>query len=209
MDYNLTVNIASIIAVCSFLAYLGAYSILLWLHVTPTEYRPLQHAVSDYGVGRTSRPFVLYLQLTNVGGIFLALTLMTGLKMLSVPHWPIVFLFLLVCARLGTSAFPTDLEGKPLTRTGILHYIFAICSVGFVYTIIAELTPFFQTIQEWSAVSGILGMLLTAITPILIMVVITMWKPLRNIFGLFERLFIATSAIWFLIVSASLIVLAH
>lgn len=199
-------SIVFIVPLLSFLTYLGAYGTLVWLHIKPTEYNPVRNAVSDYGVGYTRRLFNTYLQLNSFGAIALAIAL---IKIPSVPQRSIIFLFLLICARIGTSMFPTDLEGKTLTRTGFLHYIFAILSVGFVYSIIAQLTPFFQTRPDWQAVSSILNIILTITTPILVMVVVTMWKPLRKFFGLFERIFIATTAVSFLIVSAFLTILFH
>ena len=150
---------------------------------------------------------ILISNLNSFGAIALAIAL---IKIPSVPQRSIIFLFLLICARIGTSMFPTDLEGKTLTRTGFLHYIFAILSVGFVYSIIAQLARvFFQTRPDWQAVSSILNIILTITTPILVMVVVTMWKPLRKFFGLFERIFIAITAVWFLIVSAFLTILFH
>jgi hypothetical protein len=202
-------NMAFIFAFLSFFAYLGADSVLLWLHIKPTGYYPMRHAISDYGVGPTHRLFNIYLQLTNFGGVTLAIALMAGLNAPSVPQRSIVLFFLLVAIRICLSLFPTDLEGHSLTRIGILHYIFAILSIGFVYTITAQLTPFFQARPDWQAVNSILKVLLNIATPALIAIVITMWKPLRSIFGLFERLFIATTAVWFLVVSAFLTILLH
>jgi hypothetical protein len=197
-------NLAFILAVLSFVAYLGANSILFWLHFKPTGYHLIRHALSDYGVGPTRHLFNVYIQLTNFGGITLAIALLDGLHAPAVPQRSIVLLFLLFVIRICLSLFPTDLEGKPLTRIGILHYVFAILSIGFTYTIMAQLTPFFQARPDWQAVQSSLKVLLNIATPALIAIVITMWKPLRSIFGLFERLFIATTAVWFLIVSAFL-----
>jgi Protein of unknown function (DUF998) len=202
-------NLAFIFAFLGFLAYLGADSVLLWLHVKPTGYHPIRHAVSDYGVGPTRRLFDVYLQLTNFGGVALAIALMAGLREPSVPQRSIILLFLLAVARIGVSWFPTDLEGKQCTRIGILHYVFAILSIGFVYTITAQLTPYFQARPDWQAVNGILKALFDIATPALMAIVITMWKPMRNFFGLFERLFIAATALWFLVVSAFLTILLH
>ncbi len=81
--------------------------------------------------------------------------------------------------------------------------------MGLVYTIMAQLTPFFQTRPDWQTVNSILKVLLTIATPALAMVVITLWKPLRNIFGLFERLFVITTTLWFLTVSIFLATSIH
>jgi len=65
----------------------------------------------------------------------------------------------------------------------------------------AEITPFLQTKPDWQTVNNILKILLDIAAPTLIAMIITMWKPLRNIFGLFERLFVASATLWFIIVS--------
>jgi len=202
-------NIAFVCAVLSFLSYLGESGVLVWLHAKPTGYSPIRHAVSDYGVGKTRRLFTTYLGLAGLGGILLAAALMLGPEARAVPQRAILFLLLLACMRIGVSLFPTDLEGKPLTRTGVLHYFFAIISIGCTYTIMAELTPFFQTLSDWNTVAGVLNVLLIIATAALVALVITLWKPLRNIFGLFERLFVLTGTAWFLVVSAFLTVLLH
>ena len=84
-----------------------------------------------------------------------------------------------------------------------------IVSIESVYTVIAQLTPFIGARPEWQAVSAILGVLCIIATPALIAIIITMWKPLRNIFGLFERLFVIATTLWFLIMSASLAIFSR
>jgi hypothetical protein len=202
-------NTAFIFSLVSFLLYLGESGVLLWLHIKPTGYNPIRHAISDYGVGKTHRLFSIYLWLASLGGVALAVALMVGFKTPAVPERAVIFLLLLAGFRIYVSLFPTDLEGQTLTKTGILHYIFAILTIGFTYSIIAQLTPFFQTRPDWQAVSKILTILLNIATPSLIAIVITMWKPLRNIFGLFERLFVITTTLWFLIVSMFLAISVH
>jgi hypothetical protein len=202
-------SIAFIFSLLSFLAYLSGNDVLLWLHIKPTKYHLIRHAISDYGVGNTRRLFNIYLWLSGLGAGTLAIALMVGLKTFPVPERAIILLLLLAGIRICVSIFPTDLEEKPLTRIGILHYIFAILSVGLVYTIMAELTPFFQARPDWQTVNSILKMLFTIATPTLVAIIITMWKPLRNTFGLFERMFVITTTLWFLLVSAFLTILLH
>jgi hypothetical protein len=202
-------NIAFIFSLVSFLAFLGESGVLLWLHIRPTGYNFMRHAISDYGVGKTRRLFSIYLWLAGIGAAALAVALRLGLTAPPVQERAIIFLLLLAGFRICVSLFPTDLEGQPLTKTGILHYFFAILSIGFAYAIIAQLTPFFQSRPDWHSVNKILTILLNIATPSLIAIVITMWKPLRNIFGLFERLFVATTILWFFIVSLFLVISIH
>ena len=52
-----------------------------------------------------------------------------------------VFLGLVSACRVGESLFPTTAEGQKLTRTGALHYAFAILTFGFTQSAVSELTP--------------------------------------------------------------------
>lgn len=188
--------IAFLSALVSFAAYLIEAGILIWLHLRAPHYNPVKDAVSDYGIGNTKFWFTIYLQLNNLGTLAFAIALIAGVGIPSIPLHTIIFLFLLILSRIGLILFPTDLEGKPLNGTGFLHYFFAVLVFGFLYITIAELSHLFGT--------GIL-MLFSIITGYsLIAVVITMWRPLKIIFGLFERIFIAVTSVWFIVASALL-----
>ena len=193
-------------ALISFLAYLSEAGILLWLHIKPTGYSYTKNAVSDYGVGSTKKLFSLYLHCSNLGSVWLAVVL-AGESLLYVPLRIMLFLFLLVISRIGLSYFPTDLEGNRPTRTGFMHYIFAILVFGFLYITITTLTPYFGGIPAWHVFHAILSLLSVLTTISLITVIITMWRPLRNVFGIFERLFIITTTVWFIMVSGFFLVM--
>jgi hypothetical protein len=189
------------VAFCAAIISFGAYAIvaviLVWLHIKAPQYNPINHAISDYGVGPTKSLFTLYLQLNNVGTLAFAVALIAGFGTPNIPLRTIVFLFLLILCRIAIAFLPTDLEGAPLTRIGFFHYVFAVLVFGLLYTTIAGLTRMFGT--------NILTIFSIITTYSLTAVVLTMWKPLRKIFGLFERIFIGATILWFLAASVFLI----
>jgi len=191
--------IAPLSAIIAFAAYVVEAIILVWLHIRAPHYNPVRHAVSDYGVGQAKSLFTWYLQLNNLGTFAFAIAFIAGFGTAFIPLHIIVFLFLLILSRLGLILFPTDLEGKPRTNTGFFHYIFAVLVFAFLYITISELTPILGT--------SILNILSLATLYSLIAVVMTTWKPIKKIFGLFERIFIGVTTLWFIIASALLVLL--
>jgi hypothetical protein len=188
-------------AIISFAAFVIEAVVFVWLHIKAPQYNPVNHAVSDYGVGPTKSLFTLYLQINNLGTFAFAVALIAGFGMPAIPLRIFIFLLLLILCRIVIVFFPTDLEGTPLTRTGFSHYVLAVLIFGLLYTTIAGLSRIFGT-SALIILSAIITYALTA-------VVITMWKPLRKIFGLFERIFLGATILWFLAASAFLIVFFH
>ena len=93
--------------------------------------------------------------------------------------------------------FPTTLEGQPITRTGLLHYGFAIAAFTLTYLAITGMTPALRALAVGQWVHAPLGWATWIVSPALFLVVITMLRPLRRVFGLFERVFLVTTNAWF------------
>lgn len=198
-------KIAFLFAIMSFLAYAGQLGILLYLHIKKNSYSFIKHAVSDYGVGPTKNIFQIRAWLDGFGAISLAASFLLGLGL----HSVLPLIIILAAVRICAGIFPTDLEGQKFTKTGLLHYIFAILSFGFAYMVIVKMNVFFSMQTSWQPVYGILLILVNIATPALVAVIVTMWKPLRNIFGLCERIFIVAIGLWFLVVSGFLVFISR
>ena len=175
-------------------------SMLIALHVLQPRYSPLSNAVSDYGIGPTAGIFRLYLWL-GIGAIVLLAGLTHAVTHPAFPAAVPLCLALLVPARLGIMAFPTDPAGRQLSRTGMLHYLFAIAGFALVYMTIDKATPVLVAAPEpalppalWVGLKWISAATLAA-------VVLTMVRPLRVVFGLAERAFITTYSLWFLLIA--------
>jgi hypothetical membrane protein len=109
---------ASWLAVVSLAGILSYLAIFAALHIVPSGYDPVRHAVSDYAVGRYGYLFRIGLWVSSVGVLALAFALITGVHSPPLAAKDLVFLMLIPVARVGMTVFPTDLEGKPLSRTG-------------------------------------------------------------------------------------------
>lgn len=194
--------ILSLISLLTFLIDLG---IFIALHVLPTGYSPISHAVSDYAVGKYSSLFRVRLWVNALGILTLAaaLVLATHAGRIQLATTDLLLLALIAPVRVAMSFFPTDIEGKKLTRTGLLHYLCAILSFAFAFIALRDMTPALQQVFPW--VAGALGLLSVLLLPALIAVVVTLVPALRRIFGLFERIYLLTILVWLLLVSVALV----
>ncbi|MGW6276091.1 DUF998 domain-containing protein [Kribbella sp. NPDC055071] len=194
----------TLFAVVAALGMAGYLCIFVTLHVLPTGYSPIGHAVSDYGVGRYAGLFRIAGAASSVGILCLAvaLTLEPGTPTVSV--FELVCLYLIPVFRIAILRFPTDLEGQRLTRNGRLHYLFAILAFAATYSAIAGMTPELTSIDPWNSIHGLLHVLQLIAMVSLILLVIAMIPQLRRVFGLFERLFLTSTNLWFLLVAAYL-----
>ncbi len=104
-------------------------SALLAVHLAPTGLSPLEHAVSEYGIGRWRW---LY-RVQTLAMAFAALALAVALGALPgrpVAAWGLAGLTLAAASRAVISWFPMDVPGQALTRTGRRHGLLAL--VAFV-----------------------------------------------------------------------------
>ena len=195
-------------ALISLLGSLIYVAVVLALHVLPTGYDPRHNAVSDYGVGRYAPLFRVSLWAGSVAVAALPVGLALGVGSPPLVSRDLVFLGLVAVSRIGESLFPTNVEGERLTRTGALHYFFAILTFGFTYAAISGLTPDLVKIHPWHSEKALLTWLAGATLVGLILVVVTLLPRLRRIFGLCERFFLAVTYLWFILAAFLLIVKA-
>jgi hypothetical protein len=195
-----------VLALLSLLATLVYLALFVAWHLLPTGYSPIRNAVSDYAVGGYGRLFRYGLWASSVGVLALAFALLVNVKSPPLAARDLIYLLLIPVARVGMSLFPTDVEGRRLSRTGLLHYVFAIAAFTFTYLVISETTPVLRNLEPAPWLSTSLRVVAWAVAPELALVVVTMLRPLRRrVFGLFERLFLLTTNVWFLLVAGLLI----
>ncbi|WP_329543491.1 DUF998 domain-containing protein [Streptomyces sp. NBC_01356] len=201
-------SVAFFFAILGLIGLIGYVGIFVALHVLPTGYHPIRHAVSDYAVGQYGWLFRVGLLVSSLGVLFLAigLTLDPGAPPLAVSQ--LVFLYLVPAMRLGMAIFRTDLEGEKLTLTGRLHYLFAIAAFAFTYAAISGMTPRLTSVSPWQSADGLLSALQWIALVSLVLLVVTLLPRLRTIFGLFERAFLVSTNLWFITVGICLAVKA-
>jgi hypothetical protein len=197
--------LTGLLAAASFAATLAYLAMMLILHVLPTGYSPIRHAVSDYGVGRYEPLFTVALYVSSVGVLTLAFALLRGVGSPPLATRDLVCLLLIPLARIGMTLFPTSLEGQRISRAGLLHYACAVAAFTLTYLAISGMTPALRALDpgEWARVP--LGWAEWIVGPALALVVVTMLGPLRRLFGLFERIFLLTTNVWFALAAGLLI----
>lgn len=194
------------LALVSFAGTLAYLVMFVALHLLPSGYDPVHHAVSDYGQGRLAPLFRAALWASAVGVLLLAAALFAGVGAPPLAARDLVLLAAAALTRVGMSVFPTDLEGQRLTPTGALHYLFAVLTFGLTYTALSNLTPALRTLDPWRPVGRLLGVLATLVLVSLVLVVVTMFRPLRAAFGLCERAFLITTNLWLAVVELLLLI---
>ena len=161
------------LAVTSLMATSAYLVILAVLHVLPTGYSPVRHAVSDYGVGRYRPLFTVALYVSSVGVLTLAFALISGVGSPPLAIRDLVYLLLISIARVGMTLFPTNLESERISRTGLLHYACAVAAFTLTYPAISGMTPALRALDpsEWARPP--LGWMAGIVGPALALVVIT------------------------------------
>lgn len=200
---------ALVLALISLLGSLVYIGVVVALHFLPTGYDLIHNAVSDYGVGQYAPLFRVSLWAGSIAVLALAIGLAIEPGAPPLLTRGLVFLGLVSACRIGESMFPTTVEGQKLTRTGAMHYVFAILTFGFTYAGISDLTPDLVKLYPWHAHRGALDWLSGAILVGLILVLAALLPRLRHLFGLPERFFLAVTYIWLVVVAWLLAVLAH
>jgi hypothetical protein len=198
-------NLALIFAGISFLASASYLALLIIFHFLPTGYNPISQPVSNYGVGKYAYLFRIYLWASVIAAIAFACALAVS-GSLPISQWIFTLLILLAVSRLGISLFPTDIQGRPHTRNGVLHYIFAILTFAFVYMTIWALTPILIAVAPWQSLSGVLTVLKGIVFySLIVFIIVLIVPPLKRIVGISERLFLVSENVWFVIGTALLV----
>jgi hypothetical protein len=174
--------------VISLAATVGYLVVFVALHVLPTGHSPVDHAVSDYEVGRYAGLFRLGLYASSLWALTLAFALMRGVGTPPLAPRQLLYLLLIPVARIGMTVMPTALEGERLGRTGRLHYVFAIAAFTLTYLLISGTTTMLRATDHSFWASTPLAWIAWITAPALALVVITMVVSLRRVFGIAERL---------------------
>jgi Protein of unknown function (DUF998) len=186
-------------AVLGIVTVIGAvicFGSIVLLHMLPTGYDPIRNAVSDYGVG----PYRIWHRtaLVALAAAAFALAIASAGSIKPEPVSVIGFLVAFGVVRIIISLFPTDIEGRPPTRTGRIHMALAIVA----FACVASAAGFFQG----TAIDNIVGRVVVATAACLLVGIA--WSRLKPIFGLLERLCYLAMIGWFLVIGIELIQLA-
>lgn len=149
--------------------------------------------------------FTIALYVSCVGVLALAFALIRGVGSPPLPTRDLAYLLLVPLARIGMTLFPTSLEGQRISRTGLLHYACAVAAFTLTYLAISGMTPGLRALVPGEWAQAPLGWTEWIVGPALALVVVTMLRPLRRLFGLFERIFLLTTNVWFALAAGLLL----
>ena len=175
---------------------------LLSFQVLNRDYPAFSHAISDYGVGRTAGLFRVYLLVGCVAPPLLAWQFHAS----ALPDLPAeipVYLVLVGLGRLGIAIYPNDPRNVPRTMAGHIHRAATLLAFTCAYMTVVEATPHLVAMHEATR-SAADQMLKHVISASFLAVVMTMSAALRPYFGLAERAFLYSTALWFLLASLTL-----
>jgi uncharacterized membrane protein YcfT len=175
------------------------------LHLVRSDYNIVNHAVSDYAVGRTRWLSTAMTWATALAWAALAVGVATSL-----PHWSdagavIVCLVILALIFAILPFVPTTVEGQALTLIGRLHYVAAIAWFAISYAIMGNFVRLIQH-DDMGAIASTLNVVQwVALVSLVALVVALFIKPLRSrVFGISERVFILAVNIFYLVTAVGL-----
>ena len=175
---------------------------LLSLQLLNRDMPAVARPISDYGLGRTARLFRVYLIAGCIAPPFFAWQVHDSGN----PDFPasiLVYLGLVALGRLGIAVWYSDPHGGPHTRRGQLHRAATLLAFTCAFLVVVEVTPQL-VLRHDNALSVADQVLKQVISASFVAVVLTISFPVHRFFGLAERAFLYSTALWFLLASLTL-----
>lgn len=175
---------------------------LLAFQVLNRDLPAFARPVSDYGLGRTARLFRVYLIAGCIAPPILAWQALVS----GDPDFPVsvtVYLCLVALGRLGIAIWPNEKRGLRRTGKGQMHRAATLLAFAAAYMAVVEATPPLVALHEGARSVGD-EVLKQVISVSFLSVVLTISSTLRPWFGLAERAFLYSTALWFLLATLTL-----
>jgi hypothetical protein len=160
----------------------------------------VRNAVSDYGVGRYRYWYRAQTTALGIAAILLAVAL--GHAVHPRPYVEIGLLVAFGVARIAIPWFPTDLDRRRPTPSGMIHLVLAGIAFGTIAFAAADLHTDVRNDPGWDTVYNLVRAVgwFVVITAILTGLA-ARGRIFRGVFGLVERSLYAAMLCWFLVVS--------
>ncbi|WP_040166478.1 DUF998 domain-containing protein [Microbacterium gorillae] len=198
------------LALASAVFIVARFGVFVALHVMNTGYNVIEHAVSDYAVGRGRRLSTIASWLGAASWLTLGLAVLLGL-----PQWhDRVFVGVLLLVQtvifVVLPAFPTDIEGEKLTTIGRVHYVAAIAWFAIAYALCGNFVRLFQASGPvWAYTTADIVQWVVLVS-LVVLVVALIVKPLRaRVFGLAERVFMLAVIVFYVVAALGVAVLVR
>lgn len=192
-----------LLAVVSAALRLGMFGAL---HVVPSGYSPIRHAVSDYAVGPTRRLSTAMTWTTVITWLSLAAAISASLPTWSYRNTATMLLLVLAAIFAILPFVPTDVEGEKRTTRGIMHYVLAIAWFAIAYSLTGDMSRY--AAAHWGGTAGSVATALhwAALISLIALIAALVVPGLRKFFGLAERIFIAAISVFYLLTAVGLLI---
>ena len=200
----MTFTFATALAGLTLVLGVARLAMFIALHLVPSDYNIVQHAVSDYAVGPTRR---LATAITWTSAVFWA-TLAGAIALGPSTPEKGVTLWLAVLAVIFTVLpfLPTDVEGQPTTLIGRLHLVAAIAWFAIAYSCMGNIVRMLTPIAPRGLVSSLGAtrwVTAAALIALVTALVIRRLKPFA--FGISERIFLLAVYVFYLGTAAGIL----
>ena len=200
----MTFTFATALAGLTLVLGVARLAMFIALHLVPSDYNIVQHAVSDYAVGPTRR---LATAITWTSAVFWA-TLAGAIALGPSTPEKGVTLWLAVLAVIFTVLpfLPTDVEGQPTTLIGRLHLVAAIAWFAIAYSCMGNIVRMLTPIAPRGLVSSLGAtrwVTAAALIALVTALVIRRLKPFA--FGISERIFLLAVHVFYLGAAAGIL----
>lgn len=188
----------TVLAAAALVLGVARLALFVALHVARSDYNIVEHAVSDYAVGRTRTLSRVMTWITAV--LWLALA---ALAWAAFPQWNdlavVVSCLIALAVLFAVLPFlPTDIEGTETTTVGRLHMLAAIAWFALSYSCMGNFTRLLESAIPALLAHVLLALSWVALASLVALVAALVIKPARRYaFGIAERIFILSITLFY------------
>lgn len=190
---------------------LGVARMLMFiaLHLVPSNYNMVEHAVSDYAVGRTRRLSSIMTWTTAAFWASLALA-----TIFAFPNWDsltsvVIRLVALTVIFVALPFLPTDLEDSKATAVGRLHLVAAVAWFALSYSCMSDFTELLRSDASAPVTTTLVASGWVALVSLIALVLALLVRPLRRYaFGISERIFLISVNVFYVAVATGILLLS-
>lgn len=176
------------------------------LHRVESDYNIVEHAVSDYAVGRTRA--LSSVMTWTTAGMWLALALAVGEAFPDSEDLATVriFLFVLAVIFVVLPFLPTDVEGEEVTLIGRLHLLAAVAWFALAYAGMGDLVDVLESLVVDPIGAALVVLSWVALVSLVTLVAALVIRPARRYaFGISERVFLVAVNLFYVEVALALL----
>ena len=200
----MTITLAPALAGLALVLGVARLAMFIALHLVPSDYNIVQHAVSDYAVGPTRR---LATAVTWTSAVFWAV--LAGAIALGPPtpeKGVALWLTILAVIFAALPLLPTDVEGQPTTLIGRLHLVAAIAWFAIAYSCMGNIVRLLAPLAPQGLVSFLGATRWVTAAALIALVTALVIRRLRPYaFGISERIFLLAVYVFYLGTAAGIL----